>query len=249
MISPPAGGRVGGVKGGAGFSWFPPRHLLSHQSFQGMTMALLTHLDIVNAACALFGEDPPGSFDDDVTGAGPVSLLYEQLVDFNLGIYLFSFSKQLFALSVNDAVAAPKSGFKFVFDLPPQALELPIYVTDNVKSPDARFGRYVLLDGQVHADANPLFAMCRYRPEPVKWSPTFRAATITALASKLCLAMAHDRNLSGELHAEAYGSPSDNYRGGQLGAAIRADAYSTPPRAADWAHNNVLVNARGGGSW
>ena len=211
-------------------------------------MALLTNIDIVNAACARFGEDAPQSFDDDVAGAGPVSQIYETVLDFNLGVYQFAFSKQLFALSVDDAITSPASGYARVFDLAPEALELPIYITDNAKAPDNRFNRYVLLDGQVHSDATQLYAMCRYRPDPRKWSPTFRAATITALASKLCLAMAHDKDLSDRLHVEAYGNPSEAYRGGQLGAAIRADAFSTPPRPVDWVANNPFVNARQGGT-
>lgn len=209
-------------------------------------MALLQHLDIVNAACARFGAEPFESLDQDIEGAGPVSLLYEDLVGFNLGIYLFSFSKQLFALSVDDAIATPLSGYKYAFDLPPEALELPIYVTDNVRDPDHRFSRYVILDGKVHADANPLFAMCRYLPDPRKWTPTFRSATVTSFASRLALALADDRNLANDLTTEAYGNPSENYRGGQLGAAIRADSFSTPPRSNNWLSSNVLIDARGG---
>jgi hypothetical protein len=211
-------------------------------------MALLTNLDIVNGACALFGEDPPESFDDDVDGAGPVSLIYEKVVDFNLGLYAsgFAFAKQLFSLSVDDAIADPLSGYKYAFDLPPEALGPPIYVTDNVRSPDARFSRFVLLDGRLEADANPLFAMCHFRPNPHRWSATFRSATITALAADLCIAMAHDRNLAGELHVKAYGNPSEGYRGGEMGVAIKADAFSTPPRSTGWADNNPLINARRG---
>lgn len=213
-------------------------------------MGLLLNQDIVNAACARFGEEPP-DMEDDVDGAGPVSLLYEEVVDFNLSVYPsgFSFSKQLFQLSVDDAIVAPASGYKLGFDLPPEALELPIYVTDNPRNPDTRFNDYVLIDGKLHADRNPLWAMCKFRPAPHRWSATFRSCTITALASRLSLSLASDRNTMEMLRTEAYGAPSEEFLGGQMRAAIRADSFATPPRQPNW-DNNPLTNAhRGGGGW
>lgn len=205
-------------------------------------MALTTDLDIVNSACALFGEDAPQSFDDDLGNGQSAGLLYQSVIEFNLGIYLFSWSRQLFPLSVDDT-ASKFAGFSHVFDLPPERIEQPIYITDDVTDPDRRFDRYVLIGDQVHADANPVFAMCRYRPPVIRWSPTFRMATITSLAAALCLAMAHDRALSEKFQLEAYGPPSQQYRGGQMAAAIAADAYATPPRKANWG-NNPLARGR-----
>ena len=210
-------------------------------------MALLLNQDIVNAACARIGEDPP-DMDDDVDGAGPVSLLYEDVVDFNIGVYPagFSFSKQLFSLSVDDAIVAPASGYAYGFDLPPEALELPMYITDNPKDRQRRFNDYVLIDGKLHADKNPLWAMCRYRPDPHRWSATFRTCTITSLASRLALALTSDRTTSEALRSEAYGGADENFLGGQMRAAIRADSFSTPPRQPNW-DNNPITLARWGG--
>ena len=73
-------------------------------------MALTTNLDIVNAACAMFGEDAPQSFDDDLGNGQSAALLYESVLDFNLGLYLFSWSRQIFQLSVDDSQASPLSG-------------------------------------------------------------------------------------------------------------------------------------------
>lgn len=205
-------------------------------------MALTTDLDIVNAACAMFGDDAPLSFDADLGNGQSASVLYESVVEFNIGIYLFSFSRQIFPLSVDDA-ASPLSGYSHVFDLPPERIEPPIYVTDDPTDPDRRYDRYVLIGDQVHAADNPLYAMCRYRPPVHRWSPTFRKATITSLASHLCLAMAHDKALSDQFRTQAYGTPSQDFRGGEMGAAIKADAFSTPPRRANW-QNNYLSRSR-----
>lgn len=205
-------------------------------------MPLLADLDVVNAAFARIGADPLQSMDDESFGGQQAQLVYEPTVRFNIGIYQFAFSKELRQLS-NVAGATPLSGFKLVYDLPSDALGLPLYVTDDATEPDRRFSRYVLVGKQAHADAAPLFAMILYRPEPYRWSPAFLQATITSLAAKFALSIASDRALAADLNAEAYGSPTDNYRGGQLGAAIRAESFSTPPRRADWSSRNPLINA------
>ena len=71
---------------------------------------------------------------------------------------------------------------------------------------------------------------------------TILAAAITAVAAELCVPLTHDRALADAKKVDAYGTPSDNFRGGKLGAAIRADAYSAPPRAQD-RDNNPLTTA------
>lgn len=204
--------------------------------------ALLTDLDIVNAACAVYGDDPLQSLGEETPGGRAVQLLYEDVISFNLGIYLFSFAKQIRQLSLVDD-ANPLSGFANVFDLPAERLGQPIYVTDDVTDPDRRFSRYVLIGSTVHANANPLFAQIRFRPHVRDWSPTFKSATITALASKLARSRADATTEADKLHVAAYGNPSDQFMGGMMGAAIKADSFSTPPRRTAWG-DNPLERAR-----
>ncbi len=192
-------------------------------------MALLTSLDIVNAACTLIGETPLQSMDDETDAGQSASLIYQTVLDFNLGLYVWTFAKQIRQLSKDD-LTTPYSGFELVYDLPAERIENPLYLTDDITDPDRRFSRYALVGTKVHSSADPLFAMIRFRPDPHNWSATFRSATITALASKFALSLGHDRATSESKHAEAYGTPSDNYRGGQIGAAMRTDAFTTPPR-------------------
>lgn len=192
-------------------------------------MPLLTGLDIVNAACAQIGETPLQSLDEETDAGQSASLLYQDVVDFNLGLYVWGFAKQIRQLSRDD-LTVPLSGFKLVFDLPAERIENPLYLTDDPTDPDRRFYRYQLVGAKVHADEDPLFAMIRFRPDPHNWTATFRAATITSLASRFALSLGHDRATADSKHTEAYGTPSEQFRGGQIGAAIRSEAFTTPPR-------------------
>lgn len=209
-------------------------------------MALTAALDIVNAACARIGADPLQSLDEDTFGGQAAGLVYEELVGFNLGLHPFSFGRKIAQLSrVADAV--PLSGWTLVYDLPPDRLGPPLYVTDDVTDPDRRFSRYSLVGATAHADAEPLFACIKFLPAPHLWSATFRSATVTALASRLALTLASDRQTAEQLHGQAYGSPVENHRGGQMRAAITEDSLSTPPRKPNWDNNPLTRAWRGSG--
>ena len=49
-------------------------------------MALLTPIDIINTACARIGEEPVQSLTEDLGGGQSASLIYDETVDFNLGL-------------------------------------------------------------------------------------------------------------------------------------------------------------------
>lgn len=204
-------------------------------------MALLQDLDIVNAACAMIGEEPLQSLDDETDAGQATSLIYQTILEFNLGLYLFSFSKQVRQLSKNDA-GQPLAGYTIVYDMPAERIGDPIYVTDDPTNPYRRFTRYAIVNTQIHADQDPLYAMIRFRPSPHTWTATFKAATIKSVASQLAIPMTHDRALAESLSREAYGTPQEAFLGGMMRAAIRADSFSTPPRSQNRS-NNPLENA------
>lgn len=204
-------------------------------------MSLLEDLDIVNAACAMIGEEPLQSLDDETDAGQAAALVYETTVEFNLGLYLFSFSKQMRQLSRNDA-GQPLAGYTLVFDLPAERIGDPIYLTDDPTNADRRFTKYAIVGVQIHTSQDPIYAQIRYRASPHNWSATFKAATIKAIAAEFAVPMTHDRALAESLRAQAYGTPTEQFRGGMIGAAIRADAFSTPPRKQN-RDDNPLENA------
>lgn len=206
-------------------------------------MALLTPLDIINTACARIGEEPVQSLTEDLGGGQSASLIYEETVDFNLGIQPsgFAFAREVRQLSrLTDAT--PLTGYRNVFEIPQPYTGLPVFFSDDATDPDRRFDRFILTNGQVHSDAEPLFAMVKFRPDPHRWTGTFKTATITALAGKLAFAIASNRNAMSDFLTEAYGTPSEGFRGGQMRAALSEDGFANPPRRIQ-THYNPLEMA------
>jgi hypothetical protein len=209
-------------------------------------MALLTNIDIVNAACAVIGAEPIGDFDEDTFGGQAASLIYEKIVDFNLSLTQFSFAREIRQLSKIDG-ATPLTGWTVVYDIPGSTIGAPLWLTDDTTDPDRRFTRYILTGGRVHSDADPLFAMVRFRPDPRHWSATFRAATISAIAAEVAMALASDRQTHDTFMQKAYGTPSEQPRGGQMRAALTEDGIANPPRKPGWDNNPLTRAWRGGG--
>jgi hypothetical protein len=207
-------------------------------------MPLLTHLDIVNAACARIGEDPVQTMDDETPQGQAVSLIYEDVVDFNLSLTPFSWAQEPRACS-RLANPSPLIGWAYAFDVPGEYFGAPYRLRETAKG--APLQDFELSGRQVHCDCQTLIADVRFRPEPNHWSAPFRSGTITALAARLAFAFASDDKMLQILNAEAYGTPSENCRGGMMRIAINEDARATPPKAMR-ADLNPLTAARYSGN-
>jgi hypothetical protein len=204
-------------------------------------MAILTPLDILNAAMARIGDDPLQSLEEETIGGREAQLIYENVVGFCCGVYLFSFAREMRQLSkITDAVTP--DGWPHVYRLPAERLGPPIRYSDSATDPDARYNRVVLRGDTVASDVFPLFAEIKILPPPHLWSATFRETVIVALAGEIALARASDRTTWKELRNAAFGPESMNFRGGLMGAAINEDGQATPPRAIR-TENNPLIAA------
>ncbi|EFO29137.1 hypothetical protein TRICHSKD4_4952 [Roseibium sp. TrichSKD4] len=192
-------------------------------------MRLLSTLDIVNAACAEIGADPLQDLDEETIGGQSVTLIYENLVDFNLSIEPFEFKFDLRQLTRIDG-EPPLSGFTYLYDVPGPKSGPPRWLTDDPTDPDCHYTRFRLIKGQVHAMDMPIFASVPFRPDPQNWEPAFRKATVSGLAAHLALSLASDANLHELLKMRAYGTPQENYRGGEMRTAINNNAQATPPQ-------------------
>lgn len=203
-------------------------------------MSALTPLVMVNRAFARLNIDPLEGLDDSF-GASSAALTYDSIVEFCLGIYPFSWGKEMRVLSPLDP-ATSLFGYAHVFDVPGDSLGPPVRITDDARDPDRIFNRYTLSGNQVHADPATLFAEVKFKPPVMRWPATFREAVILGLAAEFALGQVDDANLRERLRADAFGSPSAFPRGGVMGTAIAEDARATPPRRAPLG-NNPLTNA------
>lgn len=199
-------------------------------------------LDVVNDARDLVGLDAIGAFGEDEPGGIGAEAIFRNEVGFALGVGTFSWASRVFLLSLLEE-AAP-TGHARLFRLPSERIGPPLRLTDDATDPDRIFNAFVLLGEDVASDAAALWAECKYMPSPRLWSATFRQTIVVALAGRFAYSATADRNTEADKLRQAYGSPSELFRGGLMGAAIAEDARAKPPRRIDMARNPFLDSWR-----
>lgn len=209
----------------------------------------IDELAIVNRACARIGVEPLESLDEETFGGQAASLVFDSVLDFLLGLYPWTFARTMVQLDYLSSETA-WGGYVYVHQLPGARLGPPNYLTAHPTIEDSRLTRFSLQGEKVHSNSNPLYAEIKIRPEPEKWPGTFREAATLLLAAEIAVPAADAESLADKLRIVAYGTPSQNFRGGATGAAIAEDARATPGKRLGANDGGPLVRAwQGTGRW
>jgi hypothetical protein len=210
-------------------------------------MALATHLDVLNAACALISVEPLQSMSDELPGGQAAQLLYDQTVDFCLGMAPWSFARQTKLLNRVEGETS-MLGFAYIHVLPSGRIGPPDRLLSSLASGSGPVQAYDYdEEGRVHSDEQVLYAQFTARVVPSRWHPAFRMAVIHALAATMAEPLTGNGTLAQAMAERAFGTPSEAFRGGLMRAALSADARNTPARALPASSNPLLVAWSSGG--
>lgn len=205
---------------------------------------MLDALRIVQQAAARIGVEAPQSLDD-IAGTDPIELVYGSVVDFCLDLHPWDFCRATVSLS---QLAEPgELGYRFVYQLPAEAIGEPLRILADVSRPNVPYFGWTLSGRRILANAEPLFAVINTRPQPSAWPATFREAVVLALAAELSLSLAANEDMRLSLRRDAFGTPTEAFRGGAIGAAIRNQAFRTPVKQLPF--TDPLSAAWRGGGW
>lgn len=203
-------------------------------------MAALTDVSLASQALLLLGENEIESFDaDENPQAATAGTLYNSLVNGWLSSYPWTFCKTKIKLARD--TAAPISTWAYAFQLPADRLNggWAVYNTDGLNArPISNFD----IQGQkLLANDTDIWIDYTYRAPEAYWPPYFVIFAINALAAALALPATQDKSLADRYDVLAFGSPSDNRKGGLYGEATKTDALSRPN---DVIYDSPLIDAR-----
>ncbi|MBS7545689.1 hypothetical protein [Ancylobacter oerskovii] len=201
-------------------------------------------LKIVQMAAVRIGEEAPQSLDE-IMGDDSVELVYNAVVDFCLDLHPWGFNIELRQLSKRAGVTSPILGFTHIYELPTDVVGDPLSVHADLSRRNEAFTHWAMQGPALLASVEPLYANFHVRPHPLRWPGAFREAVILAIAAELAMSMASNDDLRAQLRVNAYGNPSENFRGGAIGVAIRNQAFRTPAKALPVAHNPFSAAWRG----
>jgi hypothetical protein len=203
-------------------------------------MPIYTDLDVVNAACALLAVEPLQALDAETPGGQTVQALYDPVVELCLGMTPWSFARRIRQLAQVSGVTSTL-GFSYIHALPAEMLGMPARLLADPTGMGGAIQQYDYdEERRVHSHAEILYAHYTARVVPALWHPVFRTAVIHAVAAALAEPLTGNSALAQDKKSDAFGTPSEGYRGGLMRAALAADAFATPARTLPAASNPLL---------
>jgi len=187
-----------------------------------------TKLSICSDALIMLGASPLSSFSDGTDEAQIADRLYDDIRDTLLMQYAYSWSIKKVKLA--RLADAPINEWKYKYQLPGDMLGNPkaVFITSAVGGVPARnFEIYAL---GLYTNYEDVWIDYQYRPEPASFPPYFARLLKYALAAEFAEPITDQASKADYYHARAYGSPSDNMRGGLVRVAINIDGSDRPPQ-------------------
>jgi len=207
-----------------------------------------SNVDVASQALARLGEPSISSFTEDSDTAEKVNRLYEPTILSLLSAFDWSFARTKSVLP-EDGSAVPVNEWKRGFLLPVLRTErvgkpIAIYNTTSVGA--GPVFQFEIADRWVFTNETVCVAEYIRRMPESQWPGYFLTLAVEALASTLALPITENASKEQLHRAIAFGSPSENGRGGLFGSATAADSTGDATRGLLDDHD-PMADARFGG--
>ena len=185
-----------------------------------------TKLSICSEALIMLGAAPLSSFATGTDEAQVADRLYDDIRDTILMQYPFSWSVKKVKLA--RLASTPINEWKYTYALPGDILGNP-KAAFNVSSVGARPVRdFEIYNLGLYTNYETVWIDYQFRPEPAIFPPYFVRLLKTALAAEFAEPITDQIAKADYYHAKAYGSPSENMRGGLVRVSINIDGADRP---------------------
>lgn len=182
-----------------------------------------TDVSICSDALINLGASPISSFTEGTDSAQACDRLYPDLRDTLLSTYVWSWTLkkvQLARLSTN-----PINEWEYAYQLPGDQLTgaLAVFENDSSSQRSVRYG-WELYGDQLYTNMETVYIDYQATVSESKMPPYFVRLLKTALAAELAIVITDQASKADYFRALAYGSPSENGRGGRMREAMNIDA-------------------------
>ncbi len=185
-----------------------------------------TKLSICSDALIMLGASPLSSFADGTDEAQVADRLYDDVQDTLLMQYPYSWTiKKIKLAQLSDT---PINEWKHKYALPNDILGNPkaVFNTSAVGGRPVR--DFEIYSGGFYTDYPEVWIDYQFRPDASLFPQYFVRLLKTALAAEFAEPITDQITKADYFHNRAYGSPSDNMRGGLVRVAINIDGADRP---------------------
>lgn len=191
---------------------------------------------IINRALARIGSSPIFALDEETPLARQAAAVYYDRRDALLGLHPWRFARKTSKLTQVPKAAEQGwsedgqwgNGYAHAYHLPGEALGAPVKILPNPRMPHHPLRDFLLEEGRLYADREPLWGAFTVPVSPQLWPPAFRMAMIVLVAGDLAVPVSHDSKLAETLITYGEGPPDAGGTGGLVGKALAADVSGSP---------------------
>jgi hypothetical protein len=187
-----------------------------------------TKLSICSDALIMLGAAPLSSFSDGTDEAQVADRLYDDVRDTLIMQYAYSWTVKKVKLA--RLADAPINEWKYKYALPGDILGNPkaVFITSSAGGRPAR--DFEIYSGGLYTDYEDVWIDYQFLPEPSSFPPYFVRLLKTALAAEFAEPITDQITKADYFYNRAFGSPSENMRGGLVRVAINIDGADRPPQ-------------------
>lgn len=187
-----------------------------------------TKLSICSDALIMLGATALSSFSDGTDEAQVADRLYDDVRDTLIMQYPYSWTIKKVKLS--RLADAPVNEWKYKYALPGDILGNPKAVFINASAGGRPVRDFEIYSGGLYSSYEEVWVDYQFLPEPAIFPQYFVRLLKTALAAEFAEPITDQITKADYFHNRAYGSPSDNMRGGLVRVAINIDGADRPPQ-------------------
>lgn len=185
-----------------------------------------TDISILSSALNLLGESSIDTLEGDTDAQRVCAQLYPVRKRSLISEYEWSFSKKKVKLA--RLVLMPISGWRYQFAMPTDRVGdvFALYQSAGVSSRVVT--DYAMQSGNLLSNATELWLDYQFDTHENELPPYFVMLLTYALASDLAMPITEQASLADYWHVRAFGSPSENNRGGYFRTAVGIDSRGRP---------------------
>lgn len=182
-----------------------------------------TDISICSDALILLGAAPISSFTEGSDAAQACDRLYPDIRDALISAYVWSWSLKKIQLS--RLSTAPTNEWQYAYQLPGDMLSgaLAVFETNSTTERSRRYGWEIYGD-QLYTNMRTVYIDYQSTVSESKMPPYFVQLLKFALASELAIVITDQATKAEFFQVKAYGSTTENGRGGEMRKAMNIDA-------------------------
>ena len=202
----------------------------------------VTDVSICSNALALLGEKAISSLSDDTDAARACNAVYANLRDAILAQHpwRFLFTKKKLTKDGTD----PVNEWSYAHIIPTDAISSKVWAVFSSSTAKTPITNYEVFGDRIYSDHLELWADYKVTKAESAWPKSVVLAMTYAMASEIAFTVTDQQSTADYWFTRAYGLPSENGLGGQLGAALSLEAKT---QGTQGLNSDAFIDARHGG--